>query len=197
MTPGTAYEANVARILKTSADLFALNGYHGTGMNELCKSVGLGRGALYHYIGSKEALLYSISKTQVDRMNDFAESLLAEDLGAEERLRRLARELIRNIAQHRSEWAVFFREYTSLTGERRDQVASARERYEGYWRQALDQGARQGAFTTRSPLLVKGVLGMFNYTYLWFDPTGSTPSDDLADLFLDALLDGIRAHPTG
>jgi len=188
----TSYEANLSRILRISADLFARNGYNGTGMNELCRAVELGRGALYHYIGSKESLLYSISKTQVDRMNAYAEQLLTEDLKAEERLRKLARELLRNIAEHRSEWAVFFREYTSLTGERRDQVVSARERYEGYWRQALDQGTREGVLAPGSPLLVKGILGMFNYTYLWFDPSGPTKSDDLADLFLDVLLDGIR-----
>lgn len=188
----TTYEANLARILRISADLFARNGYNATGLNELCSATGFGRGALYHYIGSKESLLYSISKTQVDHMNAYAEQILAEDLKADERLRKLARELLRNISEHRSEWAVFFREYTSLTGERRDRVVSARERYEGYWRQAIDQGTREGVLAPTSPLLVKGVLGMFNYTYLWFDPNGPTKSDDLADLFLDVLLDGIR-----
>lgn len=56
----------------------------------------------------------------------------------------------------------------------------------------MDQGAREGVLVPPSSLLVKGVLGMFNYTYLWFDPNGPTKPDDLADLFLDVLLDGIR-----
>jgi AcrR family transcriptional regulator len=187
-----AFAINRDRILRISAELFARNGYHGTGINELSKAVGLGRGALYHYIGSKETLLYEISKTQVDRMNAFAESLLARDLDAEPQLRALARELLRNIAEHRAEWTVFFREYSALTGEWRDRVVAARERYEAHWRQTLQQGAREGVFAPVPPLLVKGILGMFNYSYLWYEPAGPISPDELADEFLDALLNGIR-----
>jgi len=43
-------------IIDTSARLFAANGYHATGINELCDANELGKGALYHYIGSKEGL---------------------------------------------------------------------------------------------------------------------------------------------
>jgi hypothetical protein len=32
---------------------------------------------------------------------------------------------------------------------------------------------------------------MFNYTYLWYDPVGRISSRELADEFLDAILNGI------
>jgi AcrR family transcriptional regulator len=178
MTTST-YEMNRSRVIAVAADLFARSGYHGTGIAELGKAVGLGRGALYHYIQSKESLLYVISKEQVDRMNSYAEEM--------------ARGLLRNIASHRAEWAVFFREYSALTGERRDRVIAARERYEGYWRQALDSGVRSGVLRPTPRLLVKGILGMLNYTYLWFEPEGPLTPDELADVFLDALIHGIHA----
>ncbi|QRP43199.1 TetR/AcrR family transcriptional regulator [Amycolatopsis sp. FDAARGOS 1241] len=189
----TGFEANRARVIGIAADLFARNGYHGTGIAELGTAAGLGRGALYHYIGSKEAVLYAISKEQVDSMNAYAEALLDQDLEAEELLRQMARGLLRNIAEHRSEWAVFFREYTALTGEWRDRVITARERYEGYWRQALDNGVRTKVLRQTPRLLVKGILGMLNYTYLWYEPGGELTPDEVADMFLDALIDGIRA----
>lgn len=191
--PSDGFDVNRARILRISAELFARNGYHATAISELSHAVGYGRGALYYYIGSKETLLYEISTTQVDRMNAVAEDLVAEGLCAEECLRALARELLRNIAEHRAEWTVFFREYSALSGERRDRVVAARERYEGYWRRTLEQGVRDGTFTALPALLVKGILGMFNYTYLWFEPGGPITPEALADEFLDALLDGIRA----
>lgn len=68
----------------------------------------------------------------------------------------------------------------------------SRERYEGHWRQTLQQGALEGVLVPLPPLLVKGVLGMVNYTYLWFEPSGPISPDELADEFLDALLRGIR-----
>jgi len=186
------FEANRARVIKVAADLFARNGYHGTGIAELGQAAGLGRGALYHYISSKEAVLYAISKEQVDRMNAYAEALLDKELEAEDLLRQMARGLLGNITEHRSEWAVFFRDYTALTGERRDHVIAARERYESYWRQALDNGVRAGVLRPTPRLLVKGILGMLNYTYLWLEPDGELTPDEVADMFLDALIDGIR-----
>ncbi|MEU6698551.1 TetR/AcrR family transcriptional regulator [Pseudonocardia sp. NPDC046786] len=187
-----SYDVNRRRVIAVAAELFARNGYHGTGIAELGRAAGLGRGALYHYIGSKEAVLYAISKDQVDSMNAAAEEVLDRGLPADELLREMARVLVRNISDHRSEWAVFFREYRALTGERRDAVVAARERYEGYWRQALDQGVRSGLLRPTPQLLVKGLLGMLNYTYLWFTPDGDLSPEELADLFLDALIDGIR-----
>jgi AcrR family transcriptional regulator len=189
----TTYEINRGRVIAVAAELFARNGYHNTGIAELGRAVGLGRGALYHYIGSKEAVLYAISKDQVDRMNSDAEALLDRNLEADKLLREMARGLLRNIATHRAEWAVFFREYNALTGARRDEVIAARERYEGYWRQAMDRGVRSGVLRQTPRLLVKGILGMLNYTYLWFTPDGELTPDELADLFLDAIIDGIHA----
>jgi AcrR family transcriptional regulator len=195
MTTST-YELNRERVVAVAADLFARHGYHGTGIAELAKAVGLGRGALYHYIGSKEALLYAISRTQVDRMNAQAEAVLRAGLPPEELLREMARGLLRNIADHRSEWAVFFRDYSALSGERRDHVIAARERYEGYWRQALDRGVEAGVLRPTPALLVKGILGMLNYTYLWFEPDGALTPEELADEYVDTLLRGIRRTST-
>ncbi|MHA6795641.1 TetR/AcrR family transcriptional regulator [Pseudonocardia bannensis] len=191
----STYSRNRERVIAVAADLFARNGYHGTGIAELGKAVGLGRGALYHYIESKEALLYYISKTQVDSMNAQAEQALRSGLPPEALLREMARRLLHNIATHQAEWAVFFRDYSALTGERRDKVIAARERYEGYWRQALDRGVEAEVLRPTPRLLVKGILGMLNYTYLWFEPDGELSSDELADEFMDALLDGIRSDP--
>ncbi|TWF77601.1 TetR family transcriptional regulator [Pseudonocardia hierapolitana] len=188
----STFDLNRERVVAVAAELFARHGYHGTGIAELGKAVGLGRGALYHYIESKEALLYAISRTQVDRMNAHAEQALASALSPEELLHEMARGLLRNIAEHRAEWAVFFRDYSALTGERRDKVIAARERYEGYWRQALDRGVASGALRPAPPLLVKGILGMLNYTYLWFEPDGELSPEELADEYVDLLLRGIR-----
>jgi AcrR family transcriptional regulator len=189
------YDTNRRRILRISADLFARNGYHGTGVSDLGKAAGLGKGALYHYIGSKESVLYEISMGQVSQMNAYAAEQHDQLADPIELLHALARGLMRNIADHRAEWTVFFREYHALTGDWRDRVVAAREQYEGYWRAAIDKGVRSGALQTQPSLVVKGLLGMFNYSYLWLDPVGGLPPEDVADLFMDAMLHGLVPRP--
>src|SRR4051794_34744020 len=102
MATGTI-ELNRERMVAVAAELFARHGYHGTDIAELAKAVGLGRGALYHYIESKEALLYAISRTRVDRINANAEQTMHAGYPPEELLHEMARELVRDIADHRAE----------------------------------------------------------------------------------------------
>lgn len=186
------YDANRDRVLRVAAELFAKSGYHGTGITDLGTAVGLGRGALYHYIGSKETILYEISSRQLAQMNTVADELALTEADAEKRLRGLARALMRNIATHRAEWTVFFREYHALTDERRDRIIAERERYESHWRNALDQGVRDGQFRSLPRLMVKGVLGMFNYSYLWITLDGAESPEEIADDFLDSIIIGMR-----
>ncbi|GCE41473.1 transcriptional regulator, TetR family [Rhodococcus wratislaviensis] len=187
------YYANRDRVLQVAAELFAKSGYHGTGIADLGTAVGLGRGALYHYIGSKEAILYEISSRQLAQMNTVADELALSEADPEKRLRGLARALMRNIAEHRAEWTVFFREYHALTDERRDRIIAERERYESHWRNAVEQGIRDGHFRVLPRLMVKGLLGMFNYSYLWITPGGAETPEEIADEFLDAVIIGMRA----
>jgi AcrR family transcriptional regulator len=51
------WKARRDEIVDTSASVFARQGYHATGIAELCTVNGLGKGAFYHYIESKEELL--------------------------------------------------------------------------------------------------------------------------------------------
>ncbi|MBC2639042.1 MULTISPECIES: TetR/AcrR family transcriptional regulator [unclassified Rhodococcus (in: high G+C Gram-positive bacteria)] len=186
------YDANRDRVLQVAAELFAKSGYHGTGISDLGTAVGLGRGALYHYIGSKEAILYEISSRQLAQMNTIADELALSEADPEKRLRGLARALMRNIAEHRAEWTVFFREYHALTDERRDRIIAERERYESHWRNAVEQGIRDGQFRALPRLMVKGLLGMFNYSYLWITPDGAESPEQIADEFLDAVIIGMH-----
>src|SRR5579875_1790986 len=65
---GANWEARRQTIIDTSARVFAQGGYHGTGIAELCEANDLGKGALYHYIGSKEELLEAIHDRVMDEV---------------------------------------------------------------------------------------------------------------------------------
>lgn len=182
------------RIFRAAAELFARNGYHATGLSELGEAVGLGRGALYYHIGSKENLLYEMSVRHVQEMVDYGQALLASPLGAEERFRRLSRKLMRVIADNLPELTVFFREINSFSGERRERMVKLREQFENLWLQVLREGEAEGLFRHGDALTVKSVLGMHNYSYLWIDPKGSLTPEEVADRFCDVLLHGLIKH---
>src|SRR3954451_3710943 len=62
------WKARRDAIVDTSAGVFARQGYHATGIAELCDANDLGKGALYHYIGSKEELLAAVHDRVMDEV---------------------------------------------------------------------------------------------------------------------------------
>ena len=186
--------AQTPRILRAAAELFAAYGYHGVGVAQLEKAVGLQRGALYHHIGSKEALLHEISTSQLVVMVEVAERLDREVADPEQRIRQLARAVMDNIAGHRLEWTVHDRDFSALTGERLSQVLDLRARYERVWMSSFQAGVEAGTFLPLADTVAgKGILGMFNYSYIWMDSEGRLAPHKIADLFCDVFLTGIRA----
>src|SRR5260370_36536411 len=67
------WRAHRHEIVDTSAKVFAQRGYHATSTTELCEANGIGKGALYYYIGSQELRLAAIH----DRVMD--EAMLGAD----------------------------------------------------------------------------------------------------------------------
>jgi len=179
------------RIYRIAAELFARNGYHATGVTQLSEAVGLGRGALYYHITSKESVLYAISMGAIEHLIEPSDLVVAGDGPAQARLRQLARVLMRNIAEFSNEWTVFFREHIALTGQWHADVMAKREHYEGLWAKLLAEGATAGEFVASDPILTKGVLGMFNYSYLWLRVDGPNTPEEVADRFCDVLLGGL------
>jgi AcrR family transcriptional regulator len=179
------------RLLREAARLFAESGYHGTGVAELERAVGLGRGALYHHMGSKEELLVDISVRHVREMVEVGEEILASDATPPEKLRQLSRRLMRTIAERRAEVTVFFHEVNALTGDARKEVLGQRDRFEEIWRQVIQQGVDEGYFRTGGGLITKGLLGMHNYSYVWMDPDGQCSPEEIADEFSDLILRGL------
>jgi AcrR family transcriptional regulator len=189
----TNESATRERIHRVAAELFARNGYHGTGMSELSEAVGLGRGALYYHIVSKESVLYAISAGAIEQLIKPSDVIVEGAGTAEDRIRELGRVLMRNIAELSAEWTVFFREHSVLTGQWHEDVMSKREHYEGLWWRVLQEGAASGEFGPVPEIVTKGVLGMFNYSYLWLRTDGPRAPEDVADIFCEVLLGGLRA----
>jgi AcrR family transcriptional regulator len=183
------------RILTVAGRLFAEQGYHGTGVDQLCKVVGLGKGALYYHLDSKEQVLFELCRRNVAELIQQANVLESHDLPAPARLRAMLRVLMRNIADNQQEWQVFFHDFGALTGTRSQTVRRLRDRFEELIGSMISQCVTEGVFRSVPPIVVKGVLGFFNYAYLWYRQDGAMSPEEIADTFFDVLVNGLAAVP--
>lgn len=170
------------RIVAAAAQLFAARGYHGVGMTELQDAVQLKRGALYHHIRSKEDVLFDIAKEYITDLADYASTVNVEK-DPRERVRKLGTHLIQTVASHQAELTVCFREVQWLTSVRHAEVMALHVKYERSWRDTMIDGAECGYFRPYDPMVLKGVLGMYFYSYLWMRADGPLGPEIIADRF--------------
>ena len=192
------WESRREAIIDTSARLFARQGYHATGIMDLCAANDLGKGALYHYIGSKEELLAAIHDRVMDEV--MVGAARAEEGGGSpsQQLVLLGSELLNVIHRYPDHVWVFLHEFPALTGARAERFRSRRREYEGCVERVLRAGITSGEFRNVDPwLTARAWFGMHNYTYLWLKPGGRLDARAVAQPFADIFMRGIATGPGG
>ena len=186
------WEVRREAIIDTSARLFARSGYHATGIAELCEANDLGKGALYHYIGSKEELLAAIHDRVMDEVMTGADRVAEAGGSPPTQLERLGEELLDVIHRYPDHVWVFLHEFPALTGERAAQFRDRRQGYEQRVEAVLRSGVESGDFRDVDPwLTARAWLGMHNYTYLWLKADGRLTARDVAKPFAEIFVRGI------
>ena len=188
------WKARRDTIIDTSAQVFARSGYHATGIAELCAVNGLGKGAFYHYISSKEELLAAIHDRVMDEVMLGADRTARAGGSPSAQLTMLGDELLDVIHRYPDHVWVFLHEFPALTAERAEQFRGRRREYERRVEAILQAGIDSGEFReVDARLTALAWLGMHNYTYLWLKPGGRVSARDAAKPFADIFIKGIAA----
>ena len=78
------------RILRAAITVFAEKGYHACRVSDVAKEAGVAYGLVYHYFGSKEALLEAVFRTTWKRMLEAVQEIEESGAPAAEQVRRVA-----------------------------------------------------------------------------------------------------------
>lgn len=185
------YEGRRAEVVAAAAKQFAENGYAATSIADLTEATGLAAGGLYHYIGSKEALLVAICDELLEPLLDQAREIAASDeLSPKGQLRALLRAWLVHIESHRDHMLVFSQERHVIEREPQwRQVRRRRKEFEEILDDVLRRGEESGAmaFEDRA-LTLLALLGMVNYTPQWLRPRGRLAAEEIADRYCDLIL---------
>jgi len=104
---GPKYQARRQDIVDTAARLFARNGYAETGIAEIGEAVDLARGALYYYIGSKEALLAEIHDRVLDPLLERSKLIMKLNASPAVKVRLISEVLLAQIIERQDHVWVF------------------------------------------------------------------------------------------
>jgi AcrR family transcriptional regulator len=143
-------------IVRCSTKVFTKKGYDRTNMRELAKACEMSAGALYHYFGSKEEILYSIinsaTSQQAGSMEDWANELAAASPTIA--LVELMRKFYKWHDDNQDITLFAYQETKNLPGNARQSIFDSEARILTVFEKLLKRGIEEGEFNIGDPRLI-------------------------------------------
>lgn len=182
-------------LLHISATLFAERGYRSTTLQDIADRFGVLKGSLYHYIRSKDDLLYEVVHSVATGGLANLRELAATDADPATRLRLVVRGHVLYLIDNLIPTTVLLHEIEQLSEQRRTEIP-VRE-YADVLTELISEAQRAGLVKagTDPHLATLAVLGAVNWVYRWYRPDGDEPPAKIADQYADLLVDGLLIRP--
>jgi TetR/AcrR family transcriptional regulator, cholesterol catabolism regulator len=180
-------------VLNSAANIFFAKGFHATSIEDVARDVGMLKGSLYYYIKSKDDLLFQLLLAGIEDGDAFIAQQIDPAGDPVEQLERAIRAQIDYIIQNRVQFGLFLHEFDSLSGKRQHKLISVMSRYNSRFVDLVRRGQELGKLMEGEPwIIVNGILGMCNWLYRWYDTDEISDPEQVKQIFLRMLLQGIR-----
>lgn len=183
------------KITGQSIRLFEKKGFSETSIQDIVDSLGVTKGTFYYYFSSKEELLMDIHLGYINELLVQQEKILADAAkSCKEKLSEIVCMLLSDIKLHGSAAKIFFRELKNLSPERRALIEPKRKQFRLNIEGLIKAGMENGEFHAElnASIITFGILGITNWSYQWFNPNGSCSDREVAEIFVEMILQGIQ-----
>jgi AcrR family transcriptional regulator len=188
----TNHDRRLAGILAAAAKVFAAQGYDRSSIREVAEQAGVSVPGLYHYVRSKDELLYLIQIHAFESLLDRLSRDTRDVPDPAARLGVLLRNHLERFLANLDELRVCTREIDRLAGDHRARIEAAqREYFAAAVRIFVELGQQHGPLTVDPRTAALAMFGSVNWVSTWYRPGSSPSADVLAGSFLRLYLDGV------
>jgi AcrR family transcriptional regulator len=181
------------RIRDAAIQLFATQGFAGTGIRDLAKAAGITTATLYHHVSSKDDLLDEIvgrSMSVLLSVGRYWQQLHAD---SPTRLAGLVGCHVTIHALAPREAVVVDRQLDAMRPESRKRAIKDRDAYERTWQTVIAEGVEAGDFAVNDPkLAARALLGATTAVADWYRPGGTMSIPKLAAHYVDFSMASVR-----
>lgn len=198
------FDRRMAELLEHATDVFFERGYEGASMRDLSRASGISLAGLYHYVDSKERLLYLIQRHTFATILDRLHERLEGETDPIQRLRTFIENHLEYFLANMKAMKVLSHEDDVLRGEYGEQVQAIKREY---YRICLDvvskarasvvqsqtagsDGVRRDGRSEDRPAVV-ALFGMMNWLYTWYNPKIDGGAEELTEQMTSIFLHGL------
>ena len=190
-------------LIEIACLLFAEKGFDGSSLQEIADKFGILKGSLFHYIRTKNELLYEIIRSVYVGAEGRIWSIMDEAGSATTKLHKVIIAYVTYIADHQPWVTVWLHDLGALDPGHRKEITWFEERDRGRLTMLVTEAQREGSIASDlDPQIVAfSLLGAMNWVHRWYRPGRLSPreiAEVLARVHLRLDVDDAgRSRPVG
>jgi len=196
------YETQREQILAQAAQLFALQGYTATSMNQVAQACGVSKPSLYHYVRDKYQLLVEIAEEHVTQLKVLAAQAQARAKAPhvpplppdpQAHLRDLIGSFVDAYASSRDAHRVLTEDVKFLAPADRARLLAGQREVVDAFAGAIAAARPELRGSELNKPLTMLLFGMMNWMFTWLQPGGRLTHAAMAPVVADLFLGGLNA----
>lgn len=186
-----------AEVLEAAARVFYERGYGNASVQDIADEVGILKGSLYHYIDTKEDLLFRLLEGVHDDVQGILEDVQAiPDLAPLDRLHLYVSRQVEFNVRNLTRISVYYHDVERLSAERREAIYTLRRHHEVFAMSLIREAQERGEIDAdQDPrLLANCIFATIIWVYRWYQPRGKFRPVDVARTSADFAISGLRGQ---
>ncbi|WP_028315987.1 TetR/AcrR family transcriptional regulator [Desulfatibacillum aliphaticivorans] len=184
------YNEKQQQILENAAQLFAQKGFGEVSLEEIAAKLQLSKASLYHYIKSKDDILFQLHMQAMTESADALQKVVDSEAPLVEKLRKAIRTLVL-IATRNEVLASYRMESRFLPKKMRPQVVEKRDQILECIQQLIREGQEAGLVHCKDwRISAFAAMGAMNWVPMWYTPSGRLSPEEIADVMEEFIFRG-------
>jgi TetR/AcrR family transcriptional regulator, cholesterol catabolism regulator len=181
-------------VLDAATKVFHSRGYADASVQDIADELGILKGSLYHYIDSKEDLLFRLLADTHDEVQAILDEVVAvEDLAPLDRLRLYITRQVEYTTRNLARMAIYYHDFDQLSEARHKELTKKRHAHEQFVSGLIAEAQKAGdvAADVDPALTTNYLFGSMIWVYRWYKPGGKVRPQRLAETCADFVMLGV------
>jgi AcrR family transcriptional regulator len=195
--PGSQVRGGKDVILNAAVENFQRLGYHGTSVRDIARDADITVASIYHHFPSKQLILQDIMvRVLSDSISVTRTALMRAGSAPADQLEAVMRAWVLFHTSRRAEAMIGASELRSLDDTGRRLVVAPRDEQQRLFRDVVERGVEDGAFSTPYPREATwAILTMGNTVASFYRPGGELSPEEMAERYASLALGTVGAPP--
>lgn len=178
-------------LIRQAGAAFGRNGFYSTTLEDVAKSIGITKAAIYYYFKNKNEILFECHKLAIRIASRAIEEAEAEGGNGYEKLTLTVRNYIVGLTSELN-FSILV-DVSALMPEERAYVVRFRDRFEAKMRQFVEEGLADGSVAPCDPkFAIFAIMGAVSWVPSWYSPEGELSGEEVADALIGFLSTGLK-----